>query len=550
MAAPPVSLQEALAEALPDKTDTHPAFECKVHYIHTPPKPCEPLFSPPPGQPAERTRLARHFLAVSIEKEPAEAGRSSTPDHRHQDFVLGIGIEVLIYTTARLTTLFVSKADTTGYIPAHAPSKTKPLCRAFLTWLATEHRTRHPRRQLVVSLFARAQDQYLFPGSIENPAKHVLDDRRLIRWWAQVLDPLLDLPQSDATTSNPAPTADISAHLVIPGHEPNELRSYFPKTSHALNRSWTPAHPLHELAATRIGFDPITAATLPPRCLLPRFPDDPKARFIQDLDDEVGLTSHSVSSSSSANSSSPSKRKTGAEGRSAWNSIHDLARFWEAMEFRQECASGRVVGFLWLLIAGAPSPPQDLDLNNTNDDEELTGESQDSMTSLASSSAAAASQPPPTSSPTLPSPRTITRKTLAGPIHARKPRLKGSSSSAKTSHPSSSSAVLATATNDNNQETSSTLSLPPKIYDAALHTLLHLDFASRAIAVISTSKWVKAVADSCGVREWGFVVKGRRKVVGLGSAVPGDGAGAGNAERKVNDLGSMVRRKKRKVEEG
>ena len=285
--------------------------------------------------------------------------------------------------------MFVSKADTTGYIPNQRPSRIKALCTTFIKWLVEQQRHHHPRRKVVVSLFARAQSQYLFPGSAEHVNKHVLDDRQLIKWWAQVLDPLLDVAIDTEQRH------DVHGYITIPGYDSQELRSYVPRPTHTHGGLWKPGHPLAELAETR-GVSPAA----PPRSLLPRFPDDPKARFMSDLDDEVGLAEDAHVTVS------PSKRKSGR-----WNNVRDLARFWEAMEFRQECSSGRVVGFLWVVVPPTKTVDQDQDGKPEAD----AGFSQESLQDIPTSEPAAHRDTTPT--PSKPSsPKKRKRKPLTGPI--------------------------------------------------------------------------------------------------------------------------------------
>jgi regulator of Ty1 transposition protein 109 len=184
MASPGVSkpLRELLAEQLPKNVPI------TFYHYSTPPSKSSALFSAPPHGKSERTYCESHTLAASI--VPKDAAASELPEE-----LLILAIEVLIYTTRNLTTIFVSKADSTGYISelqlprAQSASPLKAICGTFVSWLARERQ--REGKKLVVSLFARAQDQYLFPASIENKNKHVLDDRGLVKWWCRVLDPII-----------------------------------------------------------------------------------------------------------------------------------------------------------------------------------------------------------------------------------------------------------------------------------------------------------------------------------------------------------------------
>lgn len=82
-------------------------------------------------------------------------------------------------------------------------------------WLATgqRQRTKSTGTKIVISLFARAQSQYLFPGSADHGKKHVLDDRQLIRWWARVLDPLFPTKAN----SDLSQEMDLHGYMTVPG---------------------------------------------------------------------------------------------------------------------------------------------------------------------------------------------------------------------------------------------------------------------------------------------------------------------------------------------
>lgn len=479
------SLKEELANSLPQ------GFECRIRYVRSQPKACDPLFSASGNQAAEKTRLSSHFLTVSIDQSPpVENGSVDT---------LVLGIEVLVYSTKYLTTMFVSKADSTGYLPQQRPSPSRSIITTFLRWLSSNERQRHPSRTLVISLFARAQSQYLFPGSADNSSKHVLDDRQLIKWWARVLDPIFPAESSADTDSL------YDGYITVPGYERGELRQFMPPSNNksGARARWKPGNPLPELA--RIRRAPIDA---PPRTLLPVFPDDPKARFIQDLDGEVGI--------SDDNTVSPSKRHSGK-----WSTIRDLDRFWEAMEFRQECSSGRMVGFIWLVMRSA-EPLQDQPATQHESQDSLPA-SQDDVSSQRDSVEADAKNP-----------AKRRRKPLSGPIVPRQPRLKGGSSS----HTASSDLAGMLDTNVGNG-----IVLSKDGYDKAIQTLLHLDFASAKTAAASTEKWVSAVSAIAGLQaDWSIHVRG---TVHLMSSVAGNtGSGA-----VVNDLGGMIRKKRKNTDD-
>lgn len=263
-------------------------------------------------------------------------------------------IEVYIYTTERLTTVFISKADSTGYLfllglPEGTPSPLRIICTTFIGFLVDE-RSR-PDRKLVVSLFARSQSQYLFPGSVENDRKHVLDDRALIKWWCKVADPLL-VEHQEQTATNQTYTSTkhfCTGYLRVPGCDTYETRGFLPRAGSSRNTKdtcWKIGDPLRELAQSPM---------LPERCLIPRFPDDPKARFAIDLDDELPDFETDLQAPIGADSQPlPPIASTGR-----WRSVTSLNQFWEAMSFRQECAAGRLVGFIWAVFV-----PQDLHNGN------------------------------------------------------------------------------------------------------------------------------------------------------------------------------------------
>ncbi|KAL8970654.1 MAG: hypothetical protein Q9197_003699, partial [Variospora fuerteventurae] len=391
-----------------------------------------------------------------------------------------LALETLIYTTSKLTTVFVAKADSTGYLyllnlPRGTPSPLKTISSVFLSHLVATRQRKD--RRLVVSLFARAQDQYLFPGSVENPTKHVLDDRGLVRWWCRVLGPVLQAGTtwtSSSSSHKKKHTSAAEAYLRVPGCDVHETRSFFPhsSTTTTLTAKWHPSRdPLRDLGRS---------PTFPERCLIPRFPDDPKARFVDELDEELTEPPPPPSSDSRVRES-PSKGNR--PGR--WRSARSLEEFWELMAFRQECSSGRLVGFLWAVF----TPEEEL-LSSSH------GEPPKSPTRIAVEKKNS-QDPIPALPPSIQQPSTSTSTTTTPPppppplsesssqTTQRMERQRRPGSKKTATHYRSSWPPAAT--------TRGTVVLPQKHYDRATKLLLHLDYATLEVAVASTKRWVEDV---------------------------------------------------------
>lgn len=318
-------LRELLAQELPA------GVKITVRHVSSTPAPCAALFAAPPGEEPEATLCANHFLSVSIHK----GDRSDRGPE-----IIVFGIEVLVYSTAHLTTLFISKADSTGYLhllqTASKVSLLRLISNTFLFFLVRTHQ--RPGIRLNLSLFARAQNQYLFPGSIHNTGKHVLDDRGLIKWWCRVADPILREYEPESGSQEKglldrameSAKSSATAFLIVPGCDKLETRNFFPpaaKKDLKERPRWVNSYPVRQLCNN---------PGAPPRCLIPRLPDDPKTRFLIDLDDELP---------ESTEEKEGEQKKLGQ-----WKSVRSLEQFWEMMSFRQECSAGRLVGFLWLVI--------------------------------------------------------------------------------------------------------------------------------------------------------------------------------------------------------
>ncbi|KAH7135473.1 histone acetylation protein-domain-containing protein [Dendryphion nanum] len=505
------SLQDLLAESLPKDV----AFT--FYHYSTPPSKSPALFSAPPHRKPQRTYCESHFLAAAITPRDSAALKSNGE-------TLVLAIEVLIYSTKDLTTLFVSKADSTGYIASlklprsQSGSPLKTICGTFVSWLARERQ--REGKKLVVSLFARAQDQYLFPASIDNPDKHVLDDRGLVKWWCRVLDPLMQeyAPEEEkktlterladggkdtltnGTSSKVKTTA--KGYLVVPGFDTHEtLRHLPPTTSPKGSRRWAAAHPLLDIA-------PHPGA--PPRCLVPHFPDDPKSRYLDELDEELpdGRGDEMIQ---------PGGTPSRSNGQ--WKSVKTLDQFWDMMAFRQECSSGRIVGFIWVVM----TPPK-----LTIPEEAGESEPSQSQSQPQSQPQDAAHR---TIEPLLPPPPSPTRKKLTpkkprrrkvntdfGPIPLLLPKIKsnGSNLSAMSGDSTNGSSRLPPESTRYFQwpnASRGSVVFSTTAYNRAHEILLQQNFATLSAAIKSTKRWKEEIAVLGGVDKWSWTVVGKRESV-------------------------------------
>lgn len=513
------ALADELAKALPKDV------KFQAHHLSTPPEVTDALCHPPAhsaaaigGNDSERraqkpfkTYCEKHFLALSVE-DPASSRQ-----------VAVVALEIYVYTTAFSTTIFVAKADSTGYLnlldlPQGTPSPIRQATVAFVSFLLA-HRKRKGK-QCVVNLFARSQSQYLFPGSADNSGKHILDDRGLVKWWCRVLNPLLE----DPDIANQG-WERVHGYLVVPGQDEYETRTFLPRTTNVAD-NWTLSDPLEHIS-------PYTAdrqscgANIPPRCLIPMYPDDPKARFVDELEEAT------------------SQRQKTLRG---WSSPKTLAEFWDMMSYRQECSSGRLTGFMWLVF----DPPASTSLAPIPTDSSTAaseGPSQDQPKPPPACRASRASRPGPTEE----RPQRRKRRVLSGIIIPRQPRVKTHRRQNfpklnETPHyywPELGRGVVVLDDSD---------------YSRAVEVLLHTEFASLEQAAQSTEKWLKQV--NLG-EAWSVDVVGRLQnpepaampTTGAANDLSGvvkrkrstEGAGAPTTAIPINTLGAGLVRKKPKT---
>ncbi|KAG5969997.1 hypothetical protein E4U58_000849 [Claviceps cyperi] len=526
----PPSLADRLCSVLPKD------HSFGIYHLSTPPQKTEALVSPPPNERPDRTFCEKHFFVLSIfllskeqQQQPAPEDAKSTPASEAQQAppkreILVLGLEIFLYTTAHSTTLFVSKADSTGYLPLlglprrGSASPVRNVCAAFI-----EHLVEHRRRagiQFVISLFARSQGQYLFPGSVDHGGKHILDDRGLIKWWCRVLDPLVKSPPPPPLSgTDAAPTQKQSGqgYLLVPGLDAHETRVFIPHRdpSSTSSSSWTVAHPLERVSRYYREFD-----WVPPRCLIPRFPDDPKCRFRDELDEETG--------------SGVLQRTTGN-----WKNIKTLDMFWEMMAYRQECSSGRMTGFIWVVLEDETLGTAAAAVTPTNND-----------------------LPSPSNTSPLPNPaklvpQTRRLKSIANAIAKARANPKLKIKRFKKLKGSIIRRQLTAKTQQRNHDIDTPTKtrhyywpqagrgsriLKERAYRRITELMLHSDFSTLDKAVSSTERWIKE--GGFGDGDWGCLVTGQRE-----ETRERDDTSCSSAAEvvKVNDVGGLVKRKRAKV---
>ncbi|CAK7567681.1 MAG: hypothetical protein SEPTF4163_005649 [Sporothrix epigloea] len=468
-----------------------------VYHLSTPPTRTDALYYAPPGQRPDRTYIESHFLAVTVSSSRDSKLLKESASGSRDDEAIAFALEVFVFTTKYATTIFVAKADSSGYLhllglPKGTPSPIRAVTSAFLAHLVGNRK--RPGVKCVVSLFARAQAQYLFPGSVDNPGKHVLDDRSLVRWWHSVLDPLLS-GSNDDVRKNSESGDDKEAHgyLVVPGLDQYETRSLLsrrPGTGQPPH--WTLGHPLekisHHCATT-------TDSLPPPRCLIPRYPDDPKARYLDELDEEA-MRGHDRRSDA----------KDGKEQRQGWNgqwkSVRSLDQFWEMLAFRQECSSGRLTGFLWVVFPKETRQPKDSGKQGT-----------------AFSHGRKAKQ------------KRKTRKALRGYIRSRRPRPKTQQRNLLAARPANTPYYRWPVAGRGR------LLVDENDYKRINELLLQLDFRTLEKSVNSTRRWVQEAGVGSG--EWRMTVVGQLPVAAISTTNR-----HANAATVVTDVSGSVQRKR------
>ncbi|KAI4591713.1 hypothetical protein KJ359_012688 [Pestalotiopsis sp. 9143b] len=485
-----------------------------AYHISTPPTITEPLCYPPAntqapehGNPKDlrarkplKTYCEKHFLAVAI----------CAPGSTEQ--VLAFALELYIYTTAHTSIVFVAKADSTGYLgllnlPKGTPSPIREVTTTFVTYLVAKRARKGV--QFVVNLFARSQSQYLFPGSVKNNGKHILDDRGLVKWWCRVLDPMLE----DGGAPGQKKWENIHGYLIIPGLDDYETRAFLPRTADAM-KHWTLGHPLERISPYIS--DPVTYGNnIPARCLIPTYPDDPKARFVEELEEATAEK---------------------AKLAGGWKTPRSLDQFWEMMSFRQECSSGRLTGFIWVVFDPSPSNRPS---KSSGDETKGTAALTSAQSGPVQSSRLLTPEPSQGALETMITPTVQAtplkqtkrrpqkkKKVLIGRIIAREPRVK---TRQRTHFPKHTETTYYSWPEEGRGQ----VVLDESGYTRAVELLLHLEFGTLPQATTSSARWTREVNFG---RNWSLEIIGQRE-----SPTTKTTAGTAGA---VNDISSMIKKKR------
>lgn len=231
--------------------------------------------------------VSEHLILVILDADQPE---------QETDCII-FGIHVYVYRSPDCYTVFISKADTTGYYDPSNKINVKEITKGALrSILSTIPNTGELKKPVRLCLFAKAHPHYLFQGSAINPQKHVLTDAQLVKWWVNALDEIA-VECLDGV--------DVKAKIIIPGADKSQVTKMTTNTI----CNWTEG---------TVFSDESTTSTKAPKAVyrIPRFPDDPKTRFLNHLVFEL-----------------KTKKTTTTE-------------FWTEMEFRQEFRLGSVVSIL------------------------------------------------------------------------------------------------------------------------------------------------------------------------------------------------------------
>ncbi|GAA5937328.1 hypothetical protein JCM3775_006582 [Rhodotorula graminis] len=372
---------------------------------------------------ASAAPVASTSTAAASPPPPAGAAAAAAASETRSALVPIVALEASLYfiPSTSCALLYISKVDTTGLSSPSSSSPTRTLVSAFVA-----HHLVHPphgARRLRVHVFARAQSQYLFPGSADNSrSKRVLDDKQLLRWWKATLERASSMALREGggegggvggcggEGGGEGEARDIRKWYLVPGLAHVESLPYLPSTG----PGWTYGHPYASLSSPlHRASDPPSAHPLPDH--VPAFADDPKSRFLHsltsspvapsgtegDYDDAysaLGSATWSAGGATPAHKVAELERQVDRERRRLVAGVPGgVDEWWERMAFRQECCAGQLVGF-FVVAVGEPAPAPS---SSSSSSSASTSTSAANLTIATSTAPLAAAPPSPTTTSSI-----------------------------------------------------------------------------------------------------------------------------------------------------
>lgn len=209
-------------------------------------------------------------------------------------------------------------------------------------------------------IFARAQGQYLFPGSVDNKDKRVLGDSQLQKWWRTTLgDATAQAHRKLSSSRSATARAQYRMFYMLGGCTFDDSLGILSRPEPPASPSdpkWQYGHPYYSIRS------PLPGSRDPPTLndLIPAFQDDPKARQLtewasspipyagQDGDyDEIMEQIHKLGDMSSSLQVLRAKEmlQQREEERAKLLKDKDVESFWLVMGNRGECSAGHIAGF-------------------------------------------------------------------------------------------------------------------------------------------------------------------------------------------------------------
>ncbi|KAJ1309975.1 hypothetical protein OPQ81_006733 [Rhizoctonia solani] len=245
--------------------------------------------------------LSQNILLLVSENADPETSASTNTTTTPRILCSALEATLYLFPTTSSSILYIGKIDTTGFSKV-APSPARTLARATIGYFVRpDTRPAECGQRVWVHLFARAQSQYLFPDSANWKGKRVLNDAGLVRWWWSLFG---DIARDVAETRS----GQLESHFkgtkmwyILPGFNDIEAShtlssgSSF-KLTQAGELPWSYGHPyddssvLFPLLGTPTDYATSNSShhgnstkTKSIACLIPTFPDDPKARFLGEI---------------------------------------------------------------------------------------------------------------------------------------------------------------------------------------------------------------------------------------------------------------------------